>query len=153
MIYFDLDLIFILYLFSADLKWFRGDEELTDSVTIKGEDETYSKSELTITVNRSVILTIFFAEFYICFQPRGLTSESSFILQKNAKSLSWAFPTEIEDGYDSDLAHFLVDGANVKKLSEINTWIISYSKCFNWRRIFKLLANFGCLFTICNVFG
>lgn len=52
-------IIIILYLFSADLKWFRGDEELTDSVTIKGEDETYSKSELTITVNRSVILTIF----------------------------------------------------------------------------------------------
>ena len=49
-IYFDL--ISISYLFSADLKWFRGDEELTDSVTIKGEDETYSKSELTITVNR-----------------------------------------------------------------------------------------------------
>ena len=39
----------------ADLKWFRGTEELTNSVTIKGEDDQYSKSELTITVNRYVI--------------------------------------------------------------------------------------------------
>ena len=59
------------------------------------------------------------------------------------------FPLKREDGYDSDLADFLEDGAKVKKLSEINTWIISYSKCFNWHRISKLLSNFGCLFTIC----
>ena len=39
----------------ADLKWYRGDEELTNSVTIKGEDDQYSKSELTITVNRCSI--------------------------------------------------------------------------------------------------
>lgn len=36
----------------ADLKWFRGDEELTNAVTVKGEDGDYSKSDLTITVSR-----------------------------------------------------------------------------------------------------
>ena len=30
---------------------------------------------------------------------------------------------------------------------------ISYSKCSTWRRISKLLSNFGCLFTICYLDG
>ena len=49
------------YSILADLKWFRGDEELTDSVTIKGEDDQYSKSELTITVNRLVDIQFLFS--------------------------------------------------------------------------------------------
>ena len=34
----------------ADLKWFRGDEEIPGTVTVKGEGENgdYSKSELTL---------------------------------------------------------------------------------------------------------
>ena len=36
----------------ADLKWFAADAELTSAVTVKGEDGDYSKSDLTITVNR-----------------------------------------------------------------------------------------------------
>ena len=30
---------------------------------------------------------------------------------------------------------------------DINVRFMSYSKCSNWRRISKLLSNFGCLFT------
>ena len=30
---------------------------------------------------------------------------------------------------------------------KINVWFMSFSKCSNWRRISKLLSNFGCLFT------
>ena len=30
-----------------------------------------------------------------------------------------------------------------------NVWIISYSKCSNWRWISKFSWNFGCLFTCC----
>ena len=34
----------------ADLKWFRGDEEIPGTVTVKmeGEDGDYSKSDLTL---------------------------------------------------------------------------------------------------------
>ena len=32
---------------------------------------------------------------------------------------------------------------------QIYVQFISYSKCSNWRRISKLLSNFGCLFTVC----
>ena len=43
----------------ADLKWFAGDAELNNAVAVKGEDGDYSKSDLTITVNRYVIECIF----------------------------------------------------------------------------------------------
>lgn len=36
----------------ADLKWFMGDTELTNAVTVKGENGDYSKSDLTFTANR-----------------------------------------------------------------------------------------------------
>ena len=36
----------------ADLKWFRGEEELTNAVTEKGGDGDYSKSDLEFSVSR-----------------------------------------------------------------------------------------------------
>ena len=36
----------------ADLKWFRGDEEIPGTVTVKGDGD-YSKSDLTIVANRT----------------------------------------------------------------------------------------------------
>ena len=38
----------------ADLKWFRGDEEIPGTITVKGDgDSDYSKSDLTIVANRT----------------------------------------------------------------------------------------------------
>ena len=41
---------------------------------------------------------------------------------------------------------------NVGPIS-IYAWVISYSKCSNWRQISKLLSNFRCLFTFCYLDG
>ena len=39
------------------------------------------------------------------------------------------------------------------KCSSSNVRFMSYLKSFNWRRILKLVSNFGCLFTFCHSSG
>ena len=56
----------------ADLTWFRGDEELSQAVTVKGENGDYSKSDLTITVNRKDN-----GQAYKCKASNSATDENS----------------------------------------------------------------------------
>ncbi len=37
----------------ADLKWFRGDEEIPNTITVKGDGGDYSKSDLFLTANKT----------------------------------------------------------------------------------------------------
>lgn len=55
----------------ADLKWFRGDEEIPGTVTVKGEGGDYSKSDLLITANRTDN-----GLFYKCHASNPATTES-----------------------------------------------------------------------------